>query len=518
MPGRFSIRGHLLLFCLCFILAAGRDYESLIHPPLFGEDASELFSYFFSNPYFADVFKWHAGYASLLPNLVAWTAVVALPLPWIPHGFLFASLGFSAVAWSFFHLPLFRPVLPSDGMRFGVCVVMAIAMVGSYPLTAALMHVNWHALFLLALLPLIEPPGRLWGMAVLVVLAAVLAATHPLAVLLVPAFLWRAWRCRGRRRAFFLVLAAGCLVYLPWGVDWAGMAGRPQRPLLEAALAAGSILLRRVVAEAAVGNAAGIGLWAAAPAVTAALSAAALLAVWAAARPRGAAAWLVCAIVGLTAASTVSRNLPADLLGNFRYLYVQKLLLIVLVGMAVATWLPVRRRTALILLVPWLLVVNAGAWTSQVAATFLGPGRGAELAVFLRQVARQEETGMGVHAIQPDPRLPEHPVHLIRPPAGDPAEGTRYPEAHTLREAIWAAGREVPDQAAAAARVALVGPFALHRPLFASAGDAPLELARALGYDGTPDGLAGWCDRDPRVCDLWRRAMLWQPVTSRLPR
>lgn len=286
----------------------------------------------------------YAGYVALATNL-AFAAVVALvPLTWIPWATHALALAASSAALALFALPRFAVVIPDARVRAASCVALVLLPIHTYNLLGSLTFVNWSALLafvLLGLTPFARGPAAL---AAEVAGRAVLAWSHPLSLALAPAHLAAAVAAGRAGDRAQLVGHLGVLAALALYLA-AGLAAGPGVTVSAAAVAAAlGEAVDKVGLETVLGVdgyralRAGPLLW---PARLAVVAAVAVLVAAAARRPplRGAwpGVWLLYAIAALTGVFVLSRPdfaLTEKIDFSYRYFYVQKACLVVLLGWA----------------------------------------------------------------------------------------------------------------------------------------------------------------------------------------
>lgn len=190
-----------------------------LDPVLCGEDWAILFARYLWDRSPGLVLEPYAGYVSFGPQGIGWLS------SWLPGGaqayaLAFAAGGVAALALGWFASPRFAHVLPDARLRVVVCLLLALQPLGDAPLLCTTMYAHWHLLFVVCLAAIATPPStRVRLVEVLVV--AVCAWSHPMALLVAPMFAWRAWRSadRGVRR-HYACLTMLSVAYLGFGIDW----------------------------------------------------------------------------------------------------------------------------------------------------------------------------------------------------------------------------------------------------------------------------------------------------------
>lgn len=189
----------------------GEDWWILFEGHLWGRDAGKIVSHY-------------AGYVSLVPQLIGWSTA------WLPaagqvHALAFAALLIAALSLGWLASPRFAALLPDPRGRAFVALLLVLFPLGDAPLLCATMYAHWHLLWVVCLMTVAATPRTPQGRAGELLLAALCAWSHPLAVLCVPLFLARAWwRGPGIERRHCLALALLPLIYLTIGLDGSGSA------------------------------------------------------------------------------------------------------------------------------------------------------------------------------------------------------------------------------------------------------------------------------------------------------
>jgi hypothetical protein len=409
------VRSRALFFVL---LLAGATLTYFRDPNLYRlpiaayEDGRDMFGYFYNHPEPSSVWRFYNGYVSLVPNAAGYLAA-RMPTPRIPLALALFPLAVAAVGFASLARPEFRRLVESDRLRWVACLALALAPLGNHLFVSSTTYSVWNLLFLLVLLTLLEPPTGRWEALLRWAVMAALIWSNPVSVALLPVFLLQGWlhRSRGRRsRLYYGGLAAAAVLYQLVGVEHSSeaMAFTP----LAIARVTGVLVLERVFFNTVASDQlsrtlrrSGADAWIY---VVALLVVALLVVAVIALRRRLDGGRLLnisilsYLIVALTALYVIGRSATLDILtGNpgYRYFWVQRLCLIVLIFLLVEPLLSVfegRRRmiAAAILL---LLLGGNLFWLNRMDnSKYRGkPGQGRKLAAFTEEVALQERTGDG---------------------------------------------------------------------------------------------------------------------------
>ncbi len=189
-----------------------------LHPTMQAEDGSWLFAFYYNHQNLAAIGHFFAGYICLLPQLVAFISG-KFPQEIVPYIYAAFALLFNAFTFSLFSWERFRGVIESDGIRAGVCVLMALFPIGSVFLLSSTMYTFWNALVILILLSLAEVPGSRAGKVLQGFFMIILIWSNPISVLCVPIFAWRTWQALDRDdQVLHMMMIIACLIYQWLGV------------------------------------------------------------------------------------------------------------------------------------------------------------------------------------------------------------------------------------------------------------------------------------------------------------
>lgn len=115
-----------------------------------------MVAYYFNNPHLSGIFRFYAGYISLIPNMIGLLATSLFPLYITPYIMIAFSLAFATTLLSLFSLRRYRFIMPSDKARMLVCLLLAFIPRGNYAVITSLTFSMWH-IFMIALAIIIAP-------------------------------------------------------------------------------------------------------------------------------------------------------------------------------------------------------------------------------------------------------------------------------------------------------------------------------------------------------------------------
>ncbi len=176
----------LVLSCLIGLILVLRCFNAVFYPILFNEDGTRVVAFYLNNPHLSAVWQFYAGYVALLPNLIGYIIVAAIPLRAVPYFLVAVSVALAVAPLMMFSLKRFRFILPDDGTRLLVCLILAFFPLGNHALVTNLTFsiINIFAIALLLLLA--ELPGSLAGRIIQFVLVGLAVFSHPFSILFVP--------------------------------------------------------------------------------------------------------------------------------------------------------------------------------------------------------------------------------------------------------------------------------------------------------------------------------------------
>lgn len=227
------------------VIFAVRCASAYTHPILWGDDWN-LFVRFIHAPGIDAAFHPYAGYVSVIPGAIGWVAsnfasgTRPFLLAWAA-----AAIGVASLSW--FSSARFDHLLPDVWQRSLVCVLLALVPASNSALLSATMFSSWHILFVLVLATVARAPTRTRWMLIELAVMGLCICSHPLSIVLVPIFCWRAVIAKAPiARWFFVGLSAITCFYFVFGVQSSDV---QMRSWGRSAFAAFEMMTHRVVGD-----------------------------------------------------------------------------------------------------------------------------------------------------------------------------------------------------------------------------------------------------------------------------
>lgn len=200
------------LFLGIFVILAVRSWDALSFPILGHEDGRDMFAFYFNNGTPCGIFRYYAGYISLLPNAIGWAAM-RLPLPISAHVFTLASLVIATLGFYLLSRDGHEWLVPQASTRRTIVVALAILPLGKGYLVNNLTYSQWSLLFLLVVLLTRWPlPSSIGALSAYAGTVALCAASHPLSILMVPPCVVQFVLNKHRIQRLFIVLCVVVVV------------------------------------------------------------------------------------------------------------------------------------------------------------------------------------------------------------------------------------------------------------------------------------------------------------------
>lgn len=213
------------MLCLLSALLIWRCSDYFLEPELRAEDGAKVFAYFYVHREFSTLFRFKAGYLPFLPNLIGYLSV-RVPARATPYFLTIVPALLTLTTFSVLRASAYRRFIRRDGLRFVLCVVLALSPIGNFFTACHTDYSIWNALLLLMLLVVLPMPRSFgWALA-FSLLVTTLIWSHPMSIVALPAsLLWIGFDRGAVQRALHGLLAACQLIHV-----WLGT--RPENAVI----------------------------------------------------------------------------------------------------------------------------------------------------------------------------------------------------------------------------------------------------------------------------------------------
>jgi hypothetical protein len=432
-PPRAPRRGPWLLALAVFLVLFLKSPAMLLAPPLHAEDGTQMLAYYYCPRGPAGILRFYNGYVSLVPNAIGWLALRA-PIEWAPTLLALAPFVLTGICLLLPYLLRLGAEATGVGTVAAASLLLAALPLGNAPLVANTTYSFWNGLLALTFLALAPPARHPASQVGTAVAAVLLAASHPLSIVVLPLYLVRVVLDRRERRvaAIWAAVLIGGVVYQLLAVQHAEARMRPPLVLLHLGF---RYLVERVGFEGVLGSEARLALYAAGWGwlVTLAGSLVTLAAAWLCwrrfreePRARGLILGLVYLVPALTFGVVAARNIRSGLLWDRfgeHYFYVPKALFWVALVTCAAPLVGKLARGRRVGMVVALVVYVLGFSWAERARYAVDPEEGRRIAALVVEVARQERAAGGRRGIDAVlDRASGGAIHLRAPAANQPCE------------------------------------------------------------------------------------------------
>ena len=207
---------YAFLYLLLGLAVFWRVFDVLSLPVLQAEDG-DYYARFYNSGRAGMILLVNAGYLRLTSNLVYYLAV-QLPPTWAPYLLTWLPALLTVFVYGLLFARRFRSLIPSDAVRFLICLALALNPLGNHMLLANSDYSSWHMLFLLILLSLGGRPEKYPRLNFLVLNLAVWGT--PLGLAVVPILAVHLFRDRSPgASSFYLATMVNILAHHWLAVD-----------------------------------------------------------------------------------------------------------------------------------------------------------------------------------------------------------------------------------------------------------------------------------------------------------
>jgi len=193
-PGRIPPWVLVIFFLILFLVVAGKNsFNEIRYPILYNEDGRYFFPAFLGPQDFDSLFKKLASsYLQMIPYLVAYL-IGFLPVSLVPSAYAVLSLTITTITLFLFYFVFIRLGI-SSLVSFTLVLFLAALPLGNAALSSTLAWQHFNSVVILMLLQWLPlPAGRTVKLLYLLVVHA-LIWSHPLSVVILPVFIYRAVR------------------------------------------------------------------------------------------------------------------------------------------------------------------------------------------------------------------------------------------------------------------------------------------------------------------------------------
>jgi len=183
------------VFAACYGLLIFRGWDRVRHADLFAEGVRFVGQAL--NEGWATLFHPYDFYLHAAPKLVALLATTLVPVAYVPLATNLVCIALTAAAVATISRPGFRWLIPSDGARVALSLLLVLAP-GLFETLGNLANLHWSLLLFLALLTLKDPKHPLTGWELALVALTVLSSAA--SVVFLPVALLRLALARGRHQ------------------------------------------------------------------------------------------------------------------------------------------------------------------------------------------------------------------------------------------------------------------------------------------------------------------------------
>lgn len=240
-----------LFFIIIFILFI-RCHNAILYPILHCEDGVKMFAYYMNNHNFSNLFKFHGGYVTLLPNTISFFSV---NLPPVVYTYLttIITVSFQGFMFMLFSLKRYRFIVEQDSLRFIICLLLVMFPLGNYALNTSLQYSMWNILIIATLL-VIAPVPRVNFMFFLQYIFVLFAVfTIPVSVIFIPICLALiVIRKKLRDRVVNTSIIIAVIIYFLTGVDFSST--NIDVNMISSTIATVNFVIKRVIFESTFGN------------------------------------------------------------------------------------------------------------------------------------------------------------------------------------------------------------------------------------------------------------------------
>lgn len=206
---------YVILVLILFTIIVIRAPEATLLPIMRVEDGTMIYSYFHHCRHPLEIFRHKAGYMPLIPNIIGYFSA-PLPPTLVPYYYAWIPLLIALTAYSIFFSRKYRTYVPSDALRFFICIGIALNPFAAHHFTSNVDYSIWNLLLILTFLSAVRFPNKLKTPYFIVYV--LLICSHPLSILILPWLLYAIYKDR-TNRTYYVLLIFILFCYAFWGAS-----------------------------------------------------------------------------------------------------------------------------------------------------------------------------------------------------------------------------------------------------------------------------------------------------------
>ncbi|MBT5869208.1 MAG: hypothetical protein HOH38_10260 [Nitrospinaceae bacterium] len=189
LNAKASLGSYTVVFLFGILVFALRNsLNGVFYPNLLYEDGTSLFQPFYNGRELSYIFDYWNGYLYIVPKVIAYL-LSFFPASLIPHFYALVAMLFAAITF----VILFEMLQNFFEERFAFfsTLILVVLPLGYHHLITSLSFMIWNIFLVLVLLYFIPVPQSKYKRWFYSVAGMVMAVSHPLAVLMLPLYLYR---------------------------------------------------------------------------------------------------------------------------------------------------------------------------------------------------------------------------------------------------------------------------------------------------------------------------------------
>ena len=203
----------IIVFLMIFILIGLQNsFEELFFPTLQGEDSRIIFSVFYNGHELKNIFNFYGNYILTLPMALGYL-IQFFPLTAIPHIYVGVALIIKSLSCYLIYRVIGR-IFKSEGLAWYILLAVSVLPLAGHEFSVSLSYQIWNYLLILFLLLFLSIPRKLTFRIPYVIVVVLMIWSNPGSILLVPFYGFRYLNEKAHRVEYALfILAAGAYVF-----------------------------------------------------------------------------------------------------------------------------------------------------------------------------------------------------------------------------------------------------------------------------------------------------------------